>query len=304
MAICGQRSILLASVISILASQAIDVIYPSFHHTVNIVSIDLAFNSKAFAIEPTTGIQYTPPNRDAPSTTASGGTRSHEGPTILQSDDELPLRGPARRDDMLRRTRGDELPSPPAAPAQAPSLSQECTEKLPIFLVPQDHTGQTTSSRPKFYWYMADPDPVEFSLKKVGTDAPLFTNRLTIPKAGIVETTIGPDQPELTVGQDYFWSVSVNCQTNQGVKKVAVQTAIRRVSPTAQLTRQLNNATSARDRARVYAQQGFWYDALAVLSDASHLSSNQRSIRQDFFSLLDQIGLQNVTAKERESLGN
>lgn len=295
MAICSQQAILFTSAVSILGSQLINLNYTSFHHTLSIVSIDLGFNSKAFAIEPTTGIRYTPPNRDAPSTTASGGTRSHEGPTILQPEEDLQL--------LQRRTRGDDRSvAPPAAPIQAPSLPQQCTEKLPIFLVPQDHAGQTISRRPKFYWYMTDQDSIVFSLKKVGTNEVLFTKQLTIPKAGIVETTIPPDQSELTIGQEYFWSVSVNCQTNQGVKKVTVQAVIKRLAPTVKLTRELKGATSPRDRARVYAQQGFWYDALAVLSDASNLTPNQRSIRQDFFSLLDQVGLQNVTAKERENL--
>lgn len=305
MAICCQQVIFFTSAVSILGSQLINLNHPSFHHTLTMVSNGLNFNSKAFAIEPTTGIRYTPPNRDAPPTTASGGTRSHEGPTILQHEEDLLLRRPTRRDNMsVPNTRGDERRpiAPPAAPVQAPSLLPQCSEKLPIFLVPKDHAGHTTSSRPKFYWYMADPGSVEFSLKKVETEEPLFTNQLTIPKAGIFKAVIPPNQSELSVGQDYFWSVSVNCQTNQGVKKVTVQAVIKRLAPTVKLTRDLKGATSPRDRARVYAQEGFWYDALAILFDASNLRPNQPSIRQDLFSLLDQVGLQNVTSKERENL--
>lgn len=281
--------------VSVLLSQLVSWSNTPLTQTFKGLSIELGFNYSVLAQLPArdgTGINYSPPNRGAPSSTASGGARNHEGPTNFESND-----------DSVIRTRGSENtpPAPPASPAQIQPLTRECSQILPVFLVPQDHAGQTTSGRPKFFWYMSDTSPVEFALKKVGADEPLFKEQLQIPKAGIIETEIPKGQPELTVGQDYLWSVSVVCNTDRGSKTVTVQAGIRRVAPTRELTRRLRTAQSERDRARVYAQQGFWYDALETISKASDARPQDRSISEDFYSLLNQVGLNEVVAKARQN---
>jgi len=148
---------------------------------------------------------------------------------------------------------------------------------------------------------MSDTSSVEFSLKKEGANEPFFKERLEVPKPGIIQTQIPKGQPELTIGQEYLWSVSVVCNTEQDSKKVTVQAGIRRVAPTQELTRRLRRAQSERDRARIYAQQGFWYNALETISNASEAKPQDRSITEDFYSLLDQVGLNEVVAKQRQN---
>ncbi|MCL1468197.1 DUF928 domain-containing protein [Argonema galeatum] len=294
MVICRQQATVVTGAVSILLSQLIGSSNNPLNQTFRGLSIQLGFNSSVLAQLPPsdgTGINYTPPNRGAPSSTGSGGARNHEGPTILQSDeDSIQLRG-----------NQNIPPVSPASPVPIQPLRRECSQILPVFLVPQDHAGQTTSSRPKFFWYMSDTSSVEFTLKKEGANEPFFKERLEVPKAGIIQTEIPKGQPELTVGQDYLWSVSVVCNTERGSKKVTVQALIRRVAPTEELTRRLRRAQSERDRARIYAQQGFWYDALETISKASNDKPQDRSITEDFYSLLDQVGLNEVVAKQRQN---
>lgn len=297
MVICRQQATVVTGAVSILLSQLIGSSHNPLNQTLRGLSIELDSNSSVLAQLPPrqgTGMNYKPPNRGAPSSTGSGGARNHEGPTILQSDeDSIQLRG------------NPNIPSSPPARPISPSQIQprvrECSQILPVFLVPQDHAGQTTSGRPKFFWYMSDTSSVEFSLKKEGANEPFFKERLEVPKAGIIQTEIPKGQPELTIGQDYLWSVSVVCNTEQGSKKVTVQALIRRVAPTQELTRRLRRAQSERDRARIYAQQGFWYNALETISNASEAKPQDRSITEDFYSLLDQVGLNEVVAKQRQN---
>lgn len=242
-------------------------------------SIKLHFNSKALTDPPTLGtdIQYTPPNRGAPEITASGGTRLLDIPLL----------------------RTDKLP---------PS----CSESLAVPLVPQNHVGQTISGRPTFFWYLSDKvlptnssqiPKIEFALKQKGKDESLFTKEIAIDKTGIIQFVLPNNQPELKAGQDYLWSVSVVCydSQNEQFKKKVVEASIRRVAPLTQLTAQLSSVTSQRQRARIYAQNGFWYDGIEALSRASTSEPNQQSIYEEFFSLLNQVGLKQVTDQMRQN---
>lgn len=246
--------------------------------TSNRSSIKLHLNSKGLTDPPTLGtdIQYTPPNRGAPEITAAGGSRLLDIPLV----------------------RSDKLP---------PS----CSESLAVPLVPQNHVGQTISGRPTFFWYLSDKvlqnssqiPKIEFALKQKGKDESLFTKDIAIDKTGIIQFQLPNNQPELMVGQDYLWSVSVVCydSQNEQFKKKVVEASIRRVAPLTQLTAKLSSATSQRERARIYAQNGYWYDGIEALSRASTSEPNQQSIYEEFFSLLNQVGLKQVTDRMRQN---
>ncbi|MBD2181583.1 DUF928 domain-containing protein [Planktothrix sp. FACHB-1355] len=295
MVIYLKKATLVTGAISILVGQQIGWSNTSTDRTTNQLSMELSLNAAVLAQVPSqggTGINYKPPNRSAPSETASGGARNYEQPAILESGDDsvIQLRGP------------DNTPAAPdAPPVRMQSPPRVCSENLPVLLVPQNHAGETTSGRPTFFWYMPDTQSVDFTIEKVGVDKPVFEEKLQIPKAGIIQTEIPENLPELAVGQDYLWSVSVVCGDTGGMKKVTLQAAIRRVAATQELNRRLKSARSERDRARVYAQQGFWYDALKALSSASEAKPQEQLISDDFYSLLEQVGLNQVVAKQRQN---
>ena len=232
-------------------------------------------------------INYTPPDRGAPGATEAGGGRAHEKPTIFETEENW--------------TRGDSTHRGTAVPLE--SLPRECSQSVPVILVPQNHVGQTTSGYPTFFWHLSDRNlrTMVFSLKKAGETKAIFTQEVEVDKPGIVQMKMPKEQQELVVGQDYLWSVSFACKLDgQKMKKIVVEAGIRRVAPTAELTRQLNGATSPQQKARVYAQQGYWYNALEVLAAASTADPNNKAVYEDILSLLDQVGLDRVTAKERQ----
>ncbi|MFB2969354.1 DUF928 domain-containing protein [Aerosakkonema sp. BLCC-F183] len=293
MLICRQQATVLTGAISIVLGQLIAGSNTPTDRTWNHLSMGLSLNAAVLAQLPSqggTGINYKPPNRSAPSQTAAGGARNYEQPAILESGD-----------DSVIQLRGSDIRGPaPAPPVRVQSLPRACSQRVPVLLVPQNHAGETISGRPTFFWYMRDTTSVEFTLTKVGTNEPIFKDDLQIPKAGIIQTEIPKNLPELAVGQDYLWSVSVACDGLAG-KKVILQAAIRRIAPPEELNRQLKSARSERDRARIYAQQGFWYDALKELSSASETKPQDRLISNDFYSLLEQVGLNEVVAKQRQN---
>ena len=220
------------------------------------------------------GIEFKPPNRGAPSITGAGGARFSDWPPT----------------DGLR------------------GIPASCSPSLMVSLVPQNHSGITTSSNPSFFWYVSDDlasenqtRKMEFSLQEVGKTQPVFTAQIPVEKnPGIIQIQLPKDKVALVEGKDYLWSVSVPCVSNGETKKMVIQAAIRRVSATPELTRLLNSASSGSARASAYAQQGFWYDALDTLSKASEEKPEDRSVYDDFYALLDQVGLNQVTAKLRQ----
>ncbi|MGA9377199.1 MAG: DUF928 domain-containing protein [Phormidium sp.] len=278
-----QQNPWILSIISIILLQLITNSNSSNNQLFKRISIGL-FNSPALAQSLPANIQYSPPDRGAPRSTGSGGARAHEKPTILESEDNW------------TRTRGTPTP----APATIQTVPKECVTTVPTLLVPQNHLGLTTSSNPTFLWYLPSKDVeiMVFELRKAGEKEPIYAEQLQ-PSAGIIQMQLPKDKVELEIGTEYIWSVSVPCVSEGKRRKISVEAGIKRIAPTPELTGQLSQATTPQQKARVFAQKGYWYDALETLSSAFTANANQ-STYSDILSLLDQVGLNEITKKERQ----
>ncbi|QZZ20269.1 DUF928 domain-containing protein [Leptothermofonsia sichuanensis E412] len=166
-------------------------------------------------------------------------------------------------------------------------------------LVPERHIGQTVSARPSFFWYLENAKVARFALVEFGVAKPLFEKTLQADKAGIMRVDLPQDAPELAVGKEYRWSVTVACNPNRPSDYVAFnQSFVERVAPSPGLSQQLARAKTTLERARAYAQNGLWYDALGSLSDASE---KDPSARNEMLFMLDQVGLTRVTGFARRN---
>jgi hypothetical protein len=179
--------------------------------------------------------------------------------------------------------------------------SEAVTLKL---LVPSDHTGQTLSGHPTFFWYVSEipTEPVEFSLVESGVAQPIFVQQLQLQKAGIIRMEIPKNLPELVPGKEYRWSVTLVRNANRRSNDTFAQSWIKRLPETPELAQQLAAAKSDRERASIYAKAGLCYDALNALSIAQAANPTDSSIREDFLSLLAQVGLTEVAEQERQHL--
>ena len=147
-------------------------------------------------------------------------------------------------------------------------------------LVPNDHTAQTLSGHPTFFWHVSEipKEPMEFSLVESGVAQPIFVQQLQLQKAGVVRMEMPKNLPELVPGKEYRWSVTLVCNANQRSNDTFAQSWIKRISESPALKQQLVAAKTARDRASVYARAGLWYDALNALSTAQSANSTDRSM--------------------------
>jgi len=198
-------------------------------------------------------------------------------PQIGAATDGIKYRPPTRGD--TRRTEG--------------SGSRGCNKNTVSLnlLIPADHLPLTVSSHPKFLWYVSDTSsPVRFTLVEQGIAKTLLDKRFTPEKPGIVELQLPDSSPGLEIGKNYRWTVSIICSASRSSENIYAMGRISRIpmSDELKVNKKLAIADS-KQRAMIYADAGVWYDALSTSFESPDKSY--------FFSLLDQINLNNVAQK-------
>lgn len=170
-------------------------------------------------------------------------------------------------------------------------------------LVPRDHVGKTTADHPVFAWYLSQAvtAPLVFTLVDPGNPKPLLEQTIQNPTAGMMKLQIPETAPSLVSGKKYRWTVSIICNPNRYSTYITAQAWIEREAANSELTRQLKAATQDEQKATIYAEAGFWYDALAVLSPTDAVKLNP-TLTRDRLALLQQVGLTDVVQQESQRL--
>lgn len=120
---------------------------------------------------------------------------------------------------------------------------------------------------------------------------------------GIYQTTLAlPDNPgimsfklptaagELAIGKQYKWTVAVICNPADRQRDVVLQGGWERVKVSSALSSQLA-AAQPLQKAKVYAQNGFWYDTVATLAELKRSRPEDPRIASEWLELLQSVGL-------------
>lgn len=164
-------------------------------------------------------------------------------------------------------------------------------------LVPES-VGLTSRAQPTLYWYSSKalPTPLEFTLNDEQSIKPLVELKVPATQPGIHALKLNyPLRPDV----EYQWNIAAIADPNQRASDVIAGGAIKYVQPPAALTAQIKGADK-RQQPFLYAQEGFWYDALTVLSEQIEIQPNDRSLREQRAALLEQVGLKAAAAHDRE----
>lgn len=158
------------------------------------------------------------------------------------------------------------------------------------------HNGQTLSPRPTFVWYVLqeNPQPLEFHLYRYKADGQLETlliNFIGQSTQGYMAYTLPSEQPDLIVGETYLWQVALYCDDNLEEIDTWSTADIEVVAPPEQMVELPDDPLQ---RAQVYAQSGYWYEAIALVYDA--ISPEAKAFRQSL--LLDLADLDMSTGEE------
>ncbi len=121
--------------------------------------------------------------------------------------------------------------SAPASYSMGGSRTGSCTEgnNAPFTaLAPISYMGQTAATRPTVALYVPDRQPrsIEFRIYQYDSAGklqpqPLYKTELP-SQPGIMPVTLPASEPELTVGQRYFWQAALICDSNHGSEDLIV----------------------------------------------------------------------------------
>jgi hypothetical protein len=133
-------------------------------------------------------------------------------------------------------------------------------------LVPASNLGHTIADRPTFTWAIRNPQnlklPVQFTLIAPGTLKPIYQQTLTATQSGLMQLTLPPEAAALKPEQAYRWMVSWSCDQTRPSEQLHRRAWIERLTPTAELTQNLQTATTDADRITAYSQSGIWQEAI------------------------------------------
>lgn len=162
---------------------------------------------------------------------------------------------------------------------------------LTLSVLAPNETGFTTRHDPTVYWYVSEPltSPVELTLtsteplKDAVPPALEITLQPPIGK-GVHAVRLADHGVVLKPGVEYQWFVAVVSNPAQRSGDVIAGGAIKRLAEAD------------------YAKDGLWYDTIDQLSQRISANPADPRLRQQRAALLDQVGLREAAAFDRDAI--
>lgn len=161
-----------------------------------------------------------------------------------------------------------------------------------VALIPDRSIGINASASPELFFYVPEihhPKTLEFVLRNE-QDELIYETFLTTKGKGVMSVAIPPKlkSNKLEPEQNYHWYLSMICNSRQRSRDIVVEGWMRQGEVDSAIEQELNTADSVA-QAEIYHEQGFWYDALAVLAN----DNAKQSVAQEKWSeLLESVGLE------------
>ena len=167
-------------------------------------------------------------------------------------------------------------------------------------LIPQRSVGVNASAAPKLFFYVPEiknQRTLEFVLRNE-EDRLMYEAFITTEGNGIMSIEVPADVAAnmLEDDQNYHWYLSMICDAEQRSRDIVVEGWMRQEAIDTATQQELNAASSV-EKAEVYQEQGYWFDALSVLAEKSNSSSEQAVARQKWSEMLASIGLKDLASE-------
>ncbi|MGL5938872.1 MAG: DUF928 domain-containing protein [Waterburya sp.] len=133
-------------------------------------------------------------------------------------------------------------------------------------LVPNTKVAhQTFSERPTLYLssHIKRPQPLIINLTLINPQISktLVQKRISITSKGIKQIVL-PPSVELQENTIYLWKIGIPCKNNLNSYQAVLSAGIEKVSLPTNLMTKLTSQKSNIEKVNIYAQHGFWYDAI------------------------------------------
>jgi uncharacterized protein DUF928 len=154
-------------------------------------------------------------------------------------------------------------------------------------LAPSDQTGLSASRTPSLYFFVSGPVlwPTQFTISAPMQPAPVIEVNIPPPSAaGVYGLDLAGYRVRLEPGIVYTWSVSAILDPNARSRDIVASATLLLGTPDPVVENATRAAPPAR-RAALYAQAGFWYDAVAAAAAATPFD------RAALDALMNEVGL-------------
>ncbi len=194
---------------------------------------------------------------------------------------------------------GLEVPGAPSA------YERGGQDTLTLFALVPHQLGLTIQEQPTLYWYFSQPVPYPVHLSVTVLDnkqeEPILETIIqVVPKEGIHSVSLQDFNIRLDLDREYRWCVKLAVDKENLSRNVMVEGRIIRTVPHETLLQQLRNA-EPEDLTAIYSEAGFWYDALATISELKWSPSVTRIAPKGEQRLLEQVDLMEI-AKAEENI--
>jgi hypothetical protein len=177
----------------------------------------------------------------------------------------------------------------------------KATMPLPTIelLAPDGNAGQTTSPTPILYFYVSQPITwrIQFTISAPLRPDPVIEVNIPAPhQAGVYAIRTADYHAQLQPGVLYTWSVSVILNPKAPSRDIVASASLLRTAPDPTLESALHGVPPSR-RAALFAQAGFWYDAVAAAAD---MEAFDRHAALD--ALMSEVGLVEPARYDRQTV--
>ncbi|MEO5357610.1 MAG: DUF928 domain-containing protein [Nitrospirae bacterium YQR-1] len=189
----------------------------------------------------------------------------------------------------------------PSVRVAAGTRSVEGDSAVLLALVP-DHVGFTTKTQPSLCWYVSKPvkSKIEISLSAAKAIKPLLEKEMAEPSAGgIFCVNLKEYGISLVKETEYKWFISAIGDPEHRAKDIVGGGTIIVKDSSGELFKKLTTAKGTQT-ASLYAQEGFWYDALWSISELIKKTPADAGLREVRASLLEQAGLKEAADFDRK----
>lgn len=165
-----------------------------------------------------------------------------------------------------------------------------------LAVIAPDHTGLTTQDQPTLYWYLSGKvaTPVEITLIDDVGIKPLLEKTLDAPAVpGVQKLALKDSSIHLQPGIEYRWHVALIVDPAQRSNDILASATIKRETPSDSVRAKLANLRGSALTV-AYAEEGFWYDSLESLMVEMQGKPADAALKNQFTSLLSQVGLAHV----------
>lgn len=160
------------------------------------------------------------------------------------------------------------------------------------------HVGRTSVEQPALYWYLTElPEgeaTLEFTMADADSPEPLVQATLVSPtRAGLQRIDLTALGVRLPLSVEYRWAVALRLDPDRPSRDPLALGWIERGATPEPVAARLEAAGPA-EIPFIYAEAGFWYDAVATLSDLIERHPENASLMRARAELFKQGGLELV----------